>query len=94
LNRCWGDMDSETRCLWEKLGWCGNTWDTGRKNAQVAAWAGLSDDIRATAQTLGYDSRLWDTEDRTVPRKPKKTPGGALHDYNWGFHSSDNPETR
>jgi hypothetical protein len=58
LKRCWGDMDAETRGLWEKVGWDKDTWDKGRQDELPVAWETLSEDSRAAAASLGYDARF------------------------------------
>mmetsp|Transcript_33892 Transcript_33892/g.52807 ORF Transcript_33892/g.52807 Transcript_33892/m.52807 type:complete len:184 (+) Transcript_33892:426-977(+) len=80
--RCWGDMDKETQELWMILGWNADNWDLGRRSEDKKSWADFSSKEYHAARELGYDQWLWDAEDKSAPRRPKKKVAAA--EYSWG----------
>eukprot|EP00802_Teleaulax_amphioxeia_P031734 Tamp_35183.p1 GENE.Tamp_35183~~Tamp_35183.p1 ORF type:complete len:156 (+),score=13.74 Tamp_35183:42-509(+) len=61
----WKDMDSETQRLWRTLGWSETLWEAGRiPPIHRKRWEKLREAEREAAETLGYDCRLWNAEDK------------------------------
>jgi len=80
-------MDKETQELWMILGWNADNWDLGRRSEDKKSWADFSSKEYHAARELGYDQWLWDAEDKSAPRRPKKKVAAA--EYSWGNHESD-----
>ena len=57
-------MDPETRQAWQRLGWSAATWARGpNPPSDSKDWDELSDDERAAAEVLGYNSFRWERDD-------------------------------